>query len=126
MGPDGGLIGTAADAIAFLRALHADPDGPLATMTARWHRFSLPHDRAALLTPGWPIEYGLGIMRFRRPRLLNGLRRAPALIGHTGATGSWAFHSPEAGLYLAGTFDDPRAAGAPYRIVPALIRACSD
>ena len=49
----------------FLRALHADPDGPLATMTARWHRFSLPRDRAALLTPGWPIEYGLGIMRFR-------------------------------------------------------------
>ena len=65
MGPDGGLIGTAADAIRFLRALHADPDGLLATMTARWHRFSLPRDRAALLTPGWPIEYGLGIMRFR-------------------------------------------------------------
>jgi D-alanyl-D-alanine carboxypeptidase len=94
-------------------------------MTDRWCRFSLPRDRAALLTPGWPIEYGLGIMRFRPPRLLNAGRRAPALIGHTGATGSWAFHSPEAGLYLAGTFDNPRAAAAPYRIVPALIRAYS-
>src|SRR5215813_12739598 len=31
MGPDGGLIGTGADAVGFLRALHADPDGPLAT-----------------------------------------------------------------------------------------------
>ena len=60
------------------------------------------------------------------PTLLNAGRRAPALIGHTGATGSWAFHSPEAGLYLAGTFDDPRAAAAPFRIVPALIRAHSD
>jgi hypothetical protein len=126
MGPDGGLIGTAADAIGFLRALHADPDGPLATMTARWHRFSFPRDRATLLTPGWPIEYGLGIMRFRPPRLLNRGRRVPALIGHTGATGSWAFHSPDAGLYLAGTFDDPSAAAAPYRFVPALIRAHSD
>ena len=65
MGPDGGLIGTAADAIGFLRALHTDADGPLATMTARWHRFSFPRDRAALLSPGWPIQYGLGIMRFR-------------------------------------------------------------
>ena len=126
MGPDGGLIGTGADAVSFLRALHAAPDGPLATMTGRWHRFSLPRDRAALLTPGWPIEYGLGIMRFRPPRLLNAGRHAPALVGHTGATGSWAFHSPEAGLYLAGTFDNPGAAAAPYRIVPALIRAHSD
>jgi CubicO group peptidase (beta-lactamase class C family) len=126
MGPDGGLIGTAADAICFLRALHDDPDGPLAAMTARWHRFSLPRDRAALLTPGWPIEYGLGIMRFRPPRVLNAGRRGPALIGHTGVTGSWALHSPEAGLYLAGTFDNPGAAAAPYRIVPALVRAHSD
>ena len=94
-------------------------------MTARWHRFSLPRDRAALPTPGWPIEYGLGIMRFRLPRLLNAGRRAPALIGHTGVTGSWAFHSREAGLYLAGTFDSPRAVAAPFRLVPALIRAHS-
>ena len=126
MGPDGGLISTAADAIGFLRALHADPDGRLATMTARWHRFSFPRDRSALLTPGWPIEYGLGIMRFRAPRVLNAGRRAAALIGHTGSTGSWAFHSPEDGLYLVGTFDNPRAAGAPYRVVPALVRAHSD
>lgn len=71
MGPDGGLIATAADAIGFLRALYAEPDGPLATMTTRWHRFGLPRDRAALLAPGWPIEYGLGIMRFHLPRALN-------------------------------------------------------
>jgi CubicO group peptidase (beta-lactamase class C family) len=126
MGPDGGLVGTAADAIGFLRALHADPDCQLATMTARWHRFGLPRSRAALLTPGWPIEYGLGIMRFRRPRPLNAGRRGPALIGHTGVTGSWAFHSPEAGLYLAGSFNSPRAAAEPYRIVPALARAYAD
>jgi D-alanyl-D-alanine carboxypeptidase len=113
MGPDGGLIATAADAIRFLR--------PLATMTAHWHRFSLPRDRAALLTPGWPFQYGLGIMRFRPPRLLNAGRCAPELIGHTGVTGSWAFHSPEAGLFLAGTFDNPGAAATPYRFVPALI-----
>jgi hypothetical protein len=37
-----------------------------------------------------------------------------------------AFHSPEAGWYLAGTFDNPRAAAAPYRTVPALIRALFD
>lgn len=87
-------------------------------MTARWHRFGFPRDRAALLAPGWPVQYGLGIMYFRPPRLLNAGRQAPALIGHTGVTGSWAFHSPEAGLYLAGTFDNPRAAGAPYRSSP--------
>ena len=80
----------------------------------------------APLSPGWPIEYGLGIMRFRPPRALNAGRRAPVLIGHTGTTGSWAVHSPEAGVYLAGTFDNPSAAAAPYRFVPALIRARAD
>ena len=72
-----GAVVEATDAIGFLRALHADPDGRLATMTAGWHRFGLPRDRAAVLTPGWPIQYGLGIMRFRPPRLLNAGRASP-------------------------------------------------
>ena len=58
----------------------------------------------------------------RLQRLADG---AVTPIRHTGATGSGAFHSSEAGLHLAGTFDNPRDVAAPFRIVPALIRAHS-
>jgi hypothetical protein len=41
----------------------------LATMRSDWRRFGFPLDRAALRAPSWPIEYGIGMMRFRMPRL---------------------------------------------------------
>jgi D-alanyl-D-alanine carboxypeptidase len=125
MAPEGGLIGTAADALTFLRALldgrlfgRADT---LARMQERWTRFDLPRDRSAIMAPGWPIEYGLGIKRFRLPRMLNAGRRAPTLIGHTGASGSWLFWCPEHQLYLAGTVDQTTAAGLPYQRLPRVL-----
>jgi D-alanyl-D-alanine carboxypeptidase len=126
LGPDGGLVGTAADAIAFLRALLAgEPFARADTvglMQARWNRFGLPRDRSSMMAPGWPIEYGLGILRFRPPWFLAPGRARPTLLGHTGASGSWLFHCPEHDLYLAGTVDQTTAAAVPYRIGPRLVR----
>ncbi len=126
LAPEGGIIGTAADAIDFLRALTSGAlfqrEGTLSRMQARWNRFGLPRDRATIMAPGWPIEYGLGVKRYRVPRLLNGGRRAPTLIGHTGSSGSWLFWSPEHDLYLAGTVDQTTAAAVPYRLLPKIVR----
>jgi D-alanyl-D-alanine carboxypeptidase len=125
MAPEGGLIGTAADALTFLRALVAgslfERESTFGRMQERWTRFGLPRDRSAIMAPGWPIEYGLGIKRFRLPRLLNAGRRAPTLIGHTGASGSWLFWCPEQSLYLAGTVDQTTAAGLPYQRLPRVV-----
>ena len=125
MAPEGGLIGTVADALDFLRALVAGTpfqrQDTFASMQARWNRFGLPRDRAAIMAPGWPVEYGLGIKRYRLPRLLNAGRRSPTFIGHSGANGSWLFWSPEHDLYLAGTVDQTRAAPLPYRLMPKLV-----
>lgn len=125
MAPEGGLIGTAADALVFMRALLTgvlfERKDTLARMQARWNRFGLPRDRTAIMAPGWPIEYGLGIKRYRLPRLLNAGRRSPTFIGHTGASGSWLFWCPEHDLYLAGTVDQTTAAAVPYRLLPTLV-----
>ncbi len=125
MGPEGGLVGTAAAAIRFLRALVAGEPfrfgSTFGHMQARWNRFGLPRDRTAIMAPSWPIEYGLGIKRFRLPRPLNAGRRTLTLIGHTGASGSWLFWSPEDDLYLAGTVDQTAAAAVPYRFVPKVV-----
>ncbi len=125
MAPEGGLIGTAADALVFLRALLAgelfERGDTLHEMQARWNRFGLPRSRTAIMAPGWPIEYGLGIKRYRIPRLMNAGRRSPTFIGHTGASGSWLFWCPEHDLYLAGTVDQTTAAPVPYRLLPRLV-----
>jgi D-alanyl-D-alanine carboxypeptidase len=121
-----GIYSTASDLIAFMRGVvRGDAFGgpaPLEAMQERWNRFGLPRDRAALRAPGWPIEYGLGIKRFQLPRLFNGFRRMPPVIGHTGSTGSWLFHCPERDLYFAGSVDDVSAGAVPYRVVPKMLR----
>jgi D-alanyl-D-alanine carboxypeptidase len=73
---------TPAELMVFMRALvrgelFADP-ATLELMQGRWNRFGLPRDKAALRAPGWPIEYALGIMRFRLHATVDPPRRDAA------------------------------------------------
>jgi len=134
-----GIYSTTWDMLTFLRALVTgavfDQPSTAASMQQGWRRFGFPLDAAALRSPSWPIEYGLGIMRFHDPvlklmgRLPRGIRPlypAPALIGHTGSTGSWLFHCPGLDLLLAGTVDQATAGAVPYRFMPKILKALDD
>ena len=126
IGAQGGLVSTLHDGVAFLRALFGGrvfQHPRTLQLMQSWRRFGLPLDRAALRAPSWPIEYGLGLMRFRLPSILNGMRKMPALLGHTGSSGSWLFFAPERDLYLAGTVNEVTSGAVPYRVVPRLLRA---
>lgn len=123
----GDLNSTCDDLLRFLVALERgeffrDP-ATWARMQARWRRFGQPRDRAALRQPGWPIEYGLGVMRFQLPRFLTPFRPLPAVVGHTGSTGTWLFHAHEPDLYLVGAVSELTAGPLPYRFVPRILRA---
>jgi D-alanyl-D-alanine carboxypeptidase len=122
-----GVYSTTADMLTFLRALLCgrvfERAGSWVTMQQRWNRFGVPFDRAALRAPGWPIEYGLGLMRFRLPRLFTPLRATPAVLGHTGSTGCWLFYCPERDLLLCGNVGEATAGALPFRLVPKLLRA---
>ena len=121
----GDLYSTADDTLAFLRALIRgevfDDPATLSLMQQRWNRFGFSLDLAPR-SPGWPIEYGLGMMRFRLPRVFTPVHPMPAVVGHTGSTGSWLFHCPELDLFLCGTVDQVTAGAVPYRFVPKLLR----
>jgi CubicO group peptidase (beta-lactamase class C family) len=125
----GDLYSTADDTLRFLRVLLrgeiVDEATTLATMRSRWIRFGFPRDPAALRTPGWPIEYGLGLMRFRfrLPRVRTPGGETPTLMGHSGSTGSWLFHCPQLDLLLTGTVDQATAGAVPFRFLPRLLRA---
>jgi CubicO group peptidase (beta-lactamase class C family) len=120
-----GIYSTAGDTLSFLRSfvrgeIFEKPE-TLSSMERRWIRFRFPLDRAALRSPGWPIEYGLGIMRFRLPRLLTSLRSIPPVIGHTGSTGCWLFYCPQMDVLISGSVDEATAGALPYRTVPKIL-----
>jgi len=125
-----GIYSTADDTIAFLRSLtrgevFQSPE-TFAQMQSRWNQFGFPLDRAALRSPGWPIEYGLGLMRFQLSRIFTSLKRLPAVIGHTGSTGCWLFWCPELDLYFSGSVDEASAGAVPYRLMPKLLKVLSN
>lgn len=120
------VYSTAGDLISFLRRLM---DGQifqtprtLELMQQCWNRFKFSLDPAALRSPGWPIEYGLGIMRFRLPRIFNPFHPMPSVIGHTGSTGCWSFYCKDLDIFTSGSVDEVTAGAVPYRIVPKILR----
>ncbi len=124
------MYSTLEDQLSLLRGLvegrlfDGDP-GAFERMAGPFRRFRQGFDPAALRRPGWPIEYGHGVMRFDLPWLLAPINRPPAVVGHTGSTGSWAFHCPALDVDLVGTVDQVNAGPLPFRSVGRWLRAMS-
>jgi CubicO group peptidase (beta-lactamase class C family) len=126
----GDLYGTVDDVLRFGRALFTgelfDKPATAELMWQRFNRFGFPRGLASLRAPSWPIEYGLGVMRFELSRLLAGGLTIPTLIGHTGSTGSWLWYAPQLGLITAGTVDQTAAAAVPFRPVTRALAGLDD
>jgi D-alanyl-D-alanine carboxypeptidase len=88
----GGLVSTAADLAAFLRALTR---GQLVS-TAAWREMT----RWQPGPEGYYDDYGLGLGRYRFP--------ATQVIGHHGVWGAFAFWSPELDAVITGTINTGR------------------
>jgi D-alanyl-D-alanine carboxypeptidase len=124
-----GIYSTGPDMMKFIRLLMKGElftkPGTLAEMTSPWRRFGFPMDRAALRSPNWPIEYAVGMMRFRVPRFCTPLAPVPALLGHTGSTGCWLFYCPEMDVTISGSVEDAAAGAVPFRTVPLILQILS-
>ncbi|MBM9537543.1 serine hydrolase domain-containing protein [Desulfobulbus alkaliphilus] len=121
-----GIYSTVADMMKFMRRLmknevFASPE-TLTAMMSPWRRFGFPMDRAALRSPSWPIEYAIGMMRFRVPRLFSPIAPIPAVLGHTGSTGCWLFYCPELDVAIAGSMEDAAAGAVPFRMAPDILK----
>ncbi|GAB3659330.1 serine hydrolase domain-containing protein [Glycomyces tarimensis] len=113
--PDGAMVSTATDQVRFLRAFIGGelfPARYLSEMTARWNPVFSRLD---------PIDYGIGIMRFKLPRWQSPFAPIPEMIGHSGAFGSVLYHVPERDLYLAGTVNQMRSRRLPYPLMLRLV-----
>jgi CubicO group peptidase (beta-lactamase class C family) len=107
MGPDGGIVSDTDELMIFLRACMSGRLFRPAGMPSlrRWRRLS------------FPLEYGGGLMRFRLPGWMTLWRPSPELIGHSGASGSFAFHAPERDIFVVGTFNQTDAPRRPFNFI---------
>ncbi|MGP6173801.1 serine hydrolase domain-containing protein [Corynebacterium sp. A21] len=91
----GGLISTNAELQDFLRAFFT---GQL---------FDIQHLQNLNLHPIQfrPLSYGAGMMSMAMPRWASPFMPTPRILGHSGATGSFAFYEPEGGRFISGTIN---------------------
>lgn len=104
---DGGMVSTGEDLLTFIRGFFGGTLFPKARLAELqdWRRVF------------FPLMAGTGLLMFRVPRLFSPLRRQPALIGHSGISGAFAFHCPERGISLAGTVNQLSGRSLPYRLM---------
>lgn len=92
-------------------------------MRSNWNQFGFLISPVA---PGWPIEYGLGMMRYRNPRFPSIFMSVPEVIGHTGASSAWLFYIPGLDILTAGTVSQITAAAVPIKIIPKLAKILAE
>ena len=111
-GPDGGLVSNVEDSLRFLRAMMEGDLFKHATTVARmknWKRIF------------FPMQYGLGLMRFKLPRLLSPFSPTPELIGHSGVSSAFLFYNVDAQVYIAGTLNQLKNQGRPFQLMLKLM-----
>ena len=93
------IISTARDQMKFLRAFfdgYFYPKDKLKELE-KWNRIF------------FPFHYGIGLQKFSIPRLFSPFKAVPAMIGHSGSTGSVAFFVPDRDVYITGTINQQAA-----------------
>lgn len=112
MGPDGGIVSTLDDMLAFLRAFVSNRlfASENVTQMQQWNRLF------------FPLHYGYGLMRIKLPRWMTLFHATPELIGHSGASGSFAFYAPEPDIYLIGSFNQLDAPRRPVGFMMRVLR----
>jgi CubicO group peptidase (beta-lactamase class C family) len=111
VGADGGIVSTATEGLRFLRAFFAGelfPARYLGEMQREWRRIF------------FPLQYGMGLMRYALPRVMTGFRVVPPMIGHSGASGAVAFHSPDTDLFVVGTVNQVEKRSLAFRLLTRL------
>lgn len=111
---DGGIISTATEQMIFLKAFFSGYFFPKEFLTSmyQWNRVM------------FPLEYGLGIMRFKLPGLFSPFRPTPEFIGHSGISGAFAFYNPEKQVFLTGTVNQIHNPGISFRLMMRILNKC--
>jgi CubicO group peptidase (beta-lactamase class C family) len=107
-GPDGGLVSTVEDSLRFLRAVM---EGGLFTSPSTLKRMK------SWKRIFFPMQYGLGLMRFKLPRILSPFSPTPELVGHSGVSSAFLFYNDDSQIAIAGTLNQLKNQGRPFQLM---------
>lgn len=110
-GPDGGVVSTAQDMMIFIKAFFKGELFAKEKIVALqdWCRIF------------YPLESGIGIHRFRLPRIFSPFSPIPEIIGHSGLSGAFAFYCPKKDLYMTGTVNQLAQPSLSFRLMVKLL-----
>jgi len=106
-GADGGIVSTSAETMVFLKAFFNGYFFPKSDLSELYTWNSVM----------FPLEYGVGIMKFQLPAIFTMFRKMPALIGHSGLSGAFAYYVPEKDVFLSGTVNQINNPGTSYKML---------
>lgn len=106
-GPDGGIVSTSEEMVVFIRAFFGGQLFPAAILPTLYQWNSVM----------FPLEYGVGLMRFRLPRIFSPFRAQPTLLGHSGLSGAFAYYCPEKDVFLTGTVNQIHPPSISYQLM---------
>lgn len=110
-GPDGGMVSHSADLLVFLQAFFGGRLFPATYLTEMqdWNRIF------------YPMQSGMGIHLFQLPTWMTLGKKFPALVGHSGLSGTMAYYSVEHELFIAGTVNQIAKPDRSFRLALKLI-----
>ncbi len=110
-GPDGGIVSTAEDSMRFLRGFFQGDLFPRQYLDEldSWKRIF------------FPLQSGVGLLRFKLPRALTMFGPSPELVGHSGLSGAFAFYNPQKDVYLAGTVNQIAKPQLSFRLMMRIL-----
>ena len=94
-GPDGGIVSTLDDSLKFLSGF----------MEARLFKVETLERMKTWNKIFFPLQYGLGLMRFKLPWIFSPFAPNPEFVGHSGASSAFSFKSDIGDLYIVGTLN---------------------
>lgn len=111
-GPDGGIVSTSNELMIFLTAFFNGTFFPKSYIESlkTWNRIF------------FPMQSGVGIHRFKLPWIFNPTGTIPELLGHSGLSGTLAYHSPEKDIYVTGTVNQVANPGTSFRLAIKLLQ----
>lgn len=112
-GADGGIVSTSAETMVFLKAFFNGTFFPTTYFPELYKWNSVM----------FPLEYGVGIMKFQLPAIFTLFRKMPAFIGHSGLSGAFAYYIPDKDVYLAGTVNQINNPGTSYKMLIQIVNS---
>ena len=108
---DGGIVSNSNELLVFLKAFFEGKLFPIAYI-----------EEMKIFNPiMFPLENGVGMMRFKLPRLFSPFKAIPECYGHSGLSGAFAFYCPEKEIFITGTVNQISQPQLSYKLMLKLL-----